>query len=421
MVAQRRLPAIDGNTVSGSTLLGNIGGLGVGWEFVGSTLDAGSFGAVQDKVTDDTAAIQRGLNFLNSIGGGSLLLSSQPSIAGQVVIPQFTGLIGPRPGPYELPFQPTGRLATIYVPNSSQSPIVMASRDSWVQDLAVFYPNQVAPTAATPTVYPATISIPANSAGNKVRRCTFVNSYDGISVKGGRHSFEDMKIGAFHNPFIVDNCLDVNWFSRILCSSFWDNIASLPYPQNIDTWVAANQTVFTVSRADGMDMQSIFAFAGNIGMLLTDSASGNSYGFGSNVRFDTFTTGIAAQSTANPGWEFNNLGVGSSGPPITMPVGGAHTPKLHAYGGSFWGANKSPTNAASGLLDIQGVDGYASLGFYGTAPITQPVANLDNSNFSVQAGTAVNLNSRFGGTIGISQYTITDLVDALKGLGLIAP
>src|SRR5215472_15068400 len=110
-----------------------------------------------------------------------------------------------------------------------------------------------------------------------------------------------------------------------------------------------------------MHMQDIFGFAGKIGMSLIDSADGQSYGFGENIRFDTFDTGVAAQSTNGPGWEFSNLGVNATVAPITMPVGGAKSPIVFWDGGTSWGSAKDPTNAAGGTLKVDNVSGTADI------------------------------------------------------------
>jgi predicted phage tail protein len=59
------------------------------------------------------------------------------------------------------------------------------------------------------------------------------------------------------------------------------------------------------------------------------------------------------------------------------------------------------------------------LGFFGATPVVRQTGNHSTGTFSQQTGTAVLAGSRFTGTVGTTSYTVGDIVDALKQLGLI--
>lgn len=344
-----------------------------GWvsAYGGGALSIKTFGAASDGSTDDTAAIQETNAALSALGGGTIIIPADGPgtvIGGQVTLSKGVTLGSLMTGPFDVDQTFTRMVPTILVPNSISPPIVMASRDSGVQDVLFHYPNQIAPTSATPSVYPATISIPANSAGNRVQRVTMTNAYNGIQAYGGRHLLTDLWLGCYNNMITVDQSLDVIRVRRVQGSPFWDTVAGLSYPQTVDTWVAANKTALTVLRADGMVIDDFFCFVGNVGMLMDDSSVSTpkpSYGAGSNLRFDTFTNGVQCKSTQNPGWQLVNFATNSSGAPIQMVSGGGTQPKLRVRGGSFWGADKTPDNTAGGL-EIDGIENYNPVGVIGS-------------------------------------------------------
>jgi hypothetical protein len=60
------------------------------------------------------------------------------------------------------------------------------------------------------------------------------------------------------------------------------------------------------------------------------------------------------------------------------------------------------------------------LGFFGTTPVAQPSTTGETAGFTAGAGTAVNDQSTFTGNVGTKAYRLSDIVKALKQLGLIA-
>lgn len=60
------------------------------------------------------------------------------------------------------------------------------------------------------------------------------------------------------------------------------------------------------------------------------------------------------------------------------------------------------------------------LGFYGATAVVQPAGTGETSGFTAGAGTAVKDDSTFTGNVGATAYRISDIVKALKNLGLLA-
>lgn len=391
-------------------------------------LDIRDFGASCDGTADDTASITGALTYMQqTYGSGAVVIPSgvKTVIGGQVTVPSSCGIISDVPGPHD-PSSPSG-LPIILVPNATVSPIVLGTRDSYLHDVVFYYPNQIPPTSlANPTVYPPTITTPTGSAGHKVRRVTLANAYDGFQLYGGRHVVESCWVGALHNPFVVDHSLDRIRIQHIQCNPFWNTIAGLPYPQNIDTWVAANKTVLTVMRADALFLEDIFAFVGNTFMQLLDGTDtpAPSYGDGVSLRADTFTTGLSAKATQGPGWQIVNFSANVTGNNVQAVAGGSATPKVRIEGGSFWGPSTAVL-ASGGNFSISNVENYnpkgggASQMTFTASGQTKANANPFPSVAFVSTGAGLTVSA-----VAIGGTTVTNLAIAASStvpVGVLAP
>lgn len=374
--------------------------------------DAPDAGQHADGVVTDSAGLQ---SAINAAAGSTLLLpTANYVIDDHINIPNNT-TVGWLSGPYDSAVTPSGLTAsapTFLVPNSSVSPVQFTGRNACLSGVMFYYPNQVAPTSATPTSYPATITTPVGSAGNVIRNCTIANGYTGLQLYGGRHLVENCKLGCFSQPLIVDHSLDRIWLQNIHSGPFWNPIVQLSGAQTIDSWVAQNQTVLTVGRADDLQIVGLFAFSaaaanGNVGMSMVDGTDSPScsYGDAYGIRFDTFSTGISCKATQAPGWTINGYYANCSTANVAMPSGGSLQPKLTINGGSWWGSNKGYTNAAGGLLDVvpgsvRGFNPRGSVSPPNASPVSTTVYANNNAVPCVVTVTAP------GGGSGVTAVTI---------------
>lgn len=67
-----------------------------------------------------------------------------------------------------------------------------------------------------------------------------------------------------------------------------------------------------------------------------------------------------------------------------------------------------------------GEDTSRKVGFFGATPVVQPSTTGTTTGFTAGTGTAVNDDSTFTGNTGSTAYTVGDIVNALKTLGLLA-
>lgn len=66
-----------------------------------------------------------------------------------------------------------------------------------------------------------------------------------------------------------------------------------------------------------------------------------------------------------------------------------------------------------------GIAATDKVGFYGATPVVQPTTTGSVTGFVAGSGTASKSDSVWAGSTGSTAYTVGDLVDALKKLGIL--
>jgi hypothetical protein len=331
---------------------------------------------------DNTAAFQSALDAASAGGGGIVLVPpGSYSFAGSITVASNVVLAGTLPGPLEV-FFPTGdythyRGAALLLPTATTGPAFIESSgwNSGVENLAFYYPTQVAPTAVAPAVFPPTVE--GRGAGFHIRACSFVNSYIALHIGVGRAWAEDLHLGALFAGIIVDPSADFIHVSGIRIEPFWDTvIGPLPVPQALDQWVANNGYGIQGLRCDSLDLHDIGIYYRYAGIYFGDSTSvgagepTNCYGRGSDIDIDSVQYGIIAHSLhAGAGFLFTNLFVGPLGSlgknAIYFQPGGQNEPEVIVQGGSIRGAWQGGQLNSSGIgtlcvRDMLGLAGHTS-------------------------------------------------------------
>jgi hypothetical protein len=320
-----------------------------------------------------------------------------------VGVPPHMTLRGEVPGPFDnFGSAPTATVigATFCVTNTTNAFMTLQGNGSKVENILFYYPNQVAPTAATPTVYPYTIESEIGAGGTRISRCTFVNSYDAIYIKSGRSKIEDCLIGAMHNDIKIDEAQDWVEMSNIKCQCMWDVFAGLTFPQNIDAWVLANGVALRTKRVDSLVGNNFSVFGRYMGHLFEDSSNVAltprcGYGRLSNVDFDYVAYGVYGVSSniTAIGFQYtlvtvgaNASGVGTVGQwAFGTVAGGTQAPMITVSGGAMrgtWavGATGVTVPPPAGRVYIENMRGLNPMTSAKTPAPSMPASNAAVTN-----------------------------------------
>jgi hypothetical protein len=301
---------------------------------VAGAFPVASFGAKGDGQTDDTAAIQSAINAAHAAGGGSVVFGvARYFTSGRLVVPQGVVLCGVIEGPFDPAMSAT--TPTLLITNASGPFLTLQGVGSGVTDLTFHYPNQVALSAAAPSVYPYTIVMAA--PGTKVARSTVTNAYNFLDIEAGRTMAQDLFIGAFPIDINIDHALGHVTLRHLVHSVFWDVWEGATFPQTIDTWVLNHGTAVVVGRVDSLEVSDFFVFSRFTGMLLTDSPDKTQgilcgYGTGSDFDVEGVQYGIVVTASNTPGYKFTNLflesQLGAGQTALQVRAGGSMPPKI---------------------------------------------------------------------------------------------
>lgn len=394
-------------------------------------LDVRDFGAVCDDPTkDSTASFQAALDTASYLKGGTVWVPyCRFWFEGNLAIGHDVALTGRGIGPYDAYLNPGAfTQGPTLLPRKSTATgpafITVYGTNSAVKDLIFFYPEQVAPSASEPDVYPPTLRV---SSPSKITGCLLVNSYVGIHVLAGRVFLERLHLGSYKNDIIVDNAFDVVHISQVAISIFWD--FDLSPPQQIDQWVLENGTGITCYKADSLSLHDVLVFYRNTGIAFLDSPvvyGGVTYGKGSDIDIDTVRYGVVARAVHGAvGFLFTNLIVGplaGGGEHMIWLQAGAvppHTPRILVNGGSTRGVWAQALRVDTGMLrvrDVVGLNPIGRLPAHGLRAPTVPASGVPYiSNLPVTARVMVSGGSVFDVRIGGQSTGLT------SGMFLVAP
>lgn len=325
--------------------------------------------------TDDTAKFQAAIEDAREVGGAGGLRIIIPVnryyCTGTLLLWRGAALSGGASGPYDPVTNPGKNMVapTLMAVNESTT-FITAGTSTKIEDLLFYYPNQVAPSASTPVVYPYTIYVPANNGGFMCRNTSLVNSYNGLQLYGGRHRIENLNLGALNIGILIDGCRDTDRLNDVHMYPLWDTVNGLGGGQTIDTWALNNSIGVIVRSADTVFIDGMLTFYKDVAIQLEDSTEftspfSNSYGVASNLNFDTCHYGIRAKSTNTTNyldWEFSNIQIGAAGGAVTavwLEAGGNGPPKITLMGGALWGTWTNASVVDAGSLKSYGVRGIA--------------------------------------------------------------
>ena len=286
--------------------------------------DVREYGAKGDGATNDTAAFNAAAAALAAKGGGVVWVPIGQYLTDPIVLPPYVSMSGAIPGPFDPQTAIQTHVPTLLV-NSTATPFLTLGVDGFCSDLLIYYPQQVAPSASAPHVYPECINIPSTC---RVSRMTLINPYVGIKVMSGRSVVEDCRIGSYQIGVLVDPALDVVWIARTMIGPYHDSYVGLPPGQPIDTWLMANGAGFVFGHADAFFLTDCFVSCRAQGVQFADSTStytGGAYGMISNMDMDAVNVGVAAKSVNRTGGgiKISNMNCGIAADAVATTPGQA--------------------------------------------------------------------------------------------------
>ena len=227
-------------------------------------------GAKGDGKTDDTRALQHGLDLVGSAGGGVLSLApGRYLVEGRLEIPSSVTLQGTAHAPATWQ---DGRGATLLAVadegKEDGEPFLTLRTNATLQGISVFHPNQ--PKSLPPKPYPwAVRGIGDNCSLTDV---TLVNPWQAVDFgthPAGRHLIRDLYGMPLHRGLFIDQCFDIG---RVENVHFW------PFFSATEPWLtytSQNAEAFIIGRTDWEYMLNCFCISYRIGYRFIRTKAGS--------------------------------------------------------------------------------------------------------------------------------------------------
>jgi hypothetical protein len=351
------------------------------------------FGAVGDASTNDTTAFQNAIDYVDSLGGGTVFVPvARYAFTGTLTLKANVNLIGTKEGPFDVAGNPetTTQGPTLLITSTTTDFILQEGGTGFpgnntIANLIFVYPNQIAITSTgTITSYPYTIKL--DQGGAVVRNCLFYNSYDAIFCHNGRIHISQCKFGNLHYGIVCDRAIDWIIISDCMWAPFYTYGEGGSWPANIDNTMKTNgSTAIRCLRADGVNITNISVFGQfQYGLFLDagteTSYTGPSYGNISNADFDGQECAIYAKETlgACGGWRMTNMNLSSNSSAsikggFWLASGGSDPPQIHAANVMFrTGSGTVAYTINAGFLSIYNFRSQSTAGNIPGGNLTAP-------------------------------------------------
>jgi hypothetical protein len=291
------------------------------------TVNVADFGAVGNGTTDDTAAIQAAINYVQAQTTNQIQLQFEAKryrIAGTLNITGTVRLVGQ--GFYDFdnarPRTLPGK-GTWLIHANAVGPMISVTgnlgKGAGLFDIAIFQEGHPTPTAGwTPAVRDWVIRNENTQGTMYLNRVHFHNVYKGVFTDFAvRPQYENITGQFFYRGFSFDRIYDIGKFDGLHAWTYWsENDYVLQYQQ-------ANCVEITLYRVDGLWMDRIFSFAVAVSLFVTVSPYGGS---AKVIMIDSFYSdfcgrAIVVDSSSNVHLQVSNIfHLGQAWPGTTPPT-----------------------------------------------------------------------------------------------------
>ena len=299
------------------------------------------YGAKADGVTDDSAAIQRALDYAGANHGGVVQLAAgKYRIDKPLNVPEGVTLAGVWEAPHHAQLS-NGTVLSIYAgKNDENGPAaITVNASSAVKGITFFYPEQRIPGTIA---YPYTIQ--GKGMHGSVLDCTFVNPYKAIDF--GTYSNElhlirncfgcPLKVGVH-----IDKCTDIGRIENVHFNPhYWGRAGSEGVPDwgELIKYIGENLVAFEFARTDWEYVLNTFVFGAKVGYRFYSGPDGSVNGNFLGIGADWCGRAVLVEQCQPPGLLITNGEfVGSDKTDIFMEVAATHTGVVLLGNCSFWG------------------------------------------------------------------------------------
>lgn len=307
----------------------------------GSAVNVKDYGAKGDGVTDDSAAIQKALDYAGANHGGVVQLDAATyRIDKPLNVPEGVTLAGVWQAPHHAQLS-NGTVFRVYAGRGDENgpPCVMLNASSAVKGITFFYPEQRIPGTIA---YPYTIQ--GRGMHGSVLDCTFVNPYKAIDF--GTYANElHMIRNCFGCPLRIgihiDKCTDIGRIENVHFNPhYWGRAGSEGVPEwgELIKYIGENLVAFEFARTDWEYVLNTFVFGAKVGYRFYNGPDGSVNGNFLGIGADWCARAVLVEQCQPPGLLITNGEfVGSDKTDIFMEVASTHTGVVQLSNCSFWG------------------------------------------------------------------------------------
>ncbi|MFA6185645.1 MAG: glycosyl hydrolase family 28-related protein [Phycisphaerae bacterium] len=244
------------------------------------------FGAIGDGTTDDTAAIQKGLDEAAKAGGKVFLPAARYLVKGSLRIPPGVTLQGVMESPvWSEPLKGSIILATGGRDNENGPALFELGASAAVRGVTIWYPEQ------KPTdIHPYSWTFHLQGCDNTVENITLINSYNGIRVgpeSNVRHRIRSVYGCVLRRGIFVDLCSDIGRIENVQFHCHWWSTKEVGGDWNpVHEFMWKNCEAFIFGRTDWEYVNNTFVFPVNIGYRFIATKNGAANGQFSGIGAD---------------------------------------------------------------------------------------------------------------------------------------